>query len=83
MPAGGLRVSGTAEEQREKLVSARLHESLHERLGFHLEDVAFILFLSRVSCPSMSEASVQELRSGRAFSAVTRSILSAGLHPAL
>lgn len=45
MPAGGLRVSGTVEEQREKLVGARLYESLHDCLVFYIKDAAFHTFL--------------------------------------
>lgn len=88
MPAGCLCVSGTAQEQREKLVSTHLYRSLHNCHFLYLKEVAFNAFMVSFffygdSTPRAPEAGVQEHRSGQAFSAVVCSFLAAGLHPAL
>lgn len=45
MPAGCLCVSGTAQEQREKLVSTHLYRSLHNCHFLYLKEVAFNAFM--------------------------------------
>lgn len=45
MPAGCLCVSGTAQEQREKLVSTHLYRSLHNCHFLYLKQVAFNAFM--------------------------------------